>query len=71
MEVRHSAGWIQQSSTSDCEMEVSWLRSYKERCQRIDRVIVGSSQLIQDLISMDVEAFRQECSAPLKSTQVA
>jgi integrase len=43
--------------------EVTRLRSYKERCQRIDRVIVpffGSSRLVKDLAPKDVEAFRQE-----------
>lgn len=45
--------------------EVQRLRSYKERCQRIDRVIVpffGSNRLLQDLTAKDVEAFRQERS---------
>ena len=45
--------------------EVSRLRSYKERCQRIDNVIVpffGSHRLLQDLTAKDVEAFRQERS---------
>lgn len=43
--------------------EVRQLRSYKERCQRIDQVLVpffGSSRLLQDLTVKDVEAFRQE-----------
>jgi integrase len=43
--------------------EVSRLRSYKERCQRIDNVIVpffGSNRFLQDLTPKDVEAFRQE-----------
>jgi len=43
--------------------EVSRLRSYKERCQRIDKLIVpffGSNRLLQDLTAKDVEAFRQE-----------
>ena len=43
--------------------EVTRLRSYKERCQRIDKVIVsffGSNRLLQDLTAKDVEAFRQE-----------
>lgn len=42
--------------------EVSRLRSYRERCQRIDNVIVpffGSNRLLQDLTAKDVEAFRQ------------
>ncbi len=42
--------------------EVARLRSYKERCQRIDRVIVpffGRNRLLQDLTAKDVEAFRQ------------
>ena len=45
--------------------EVQRLRSYKERCQRIDRVIVpffGSNRLLQDLTAKDVEAFRQKRS---------
>jgi len=43
--------------------EVVRLRSYKERCQRIDQVIVpffGSNRLLGDLTAKDVEAFRQE-----------
>jgi integrase len=43
--------------------EVAQLRSYKERCQRIDNVIVpffGSNRLLQDLTAQDMEAFRQE-----------
>ena len=43
--------------------EVTRLRSYKERCQRIDNVIVpffGSNRLLQDLTAQDMEAFRQE-----------
>lgn len=43
--------------------EVTRLRSYKERCQRIDQVIVpffGSNRLLQDLTAKDAEAFRQE-----------
>ncbi|MDI3465647.1 MAG: hypothetical protein OJF50_004468 [Nitrospira sp.] len=43
--------------------EVRRLRSYKERCQRIDKVIVpffGTNRLLQDLAVKDVEAFRQE-----------
>ena len=43
--------------------EVARLRSYKERCQRIDKVLVpffGSNRLLQDLTAKDVEAFRQE-----------
>jgi integrase len=43
--------------------EVVALRSYKERCQRIDQVIVpffGANRLLQDLTAKDVEAFRQE-----------
>jgi integrase len=43
--------------------EVMALRSYKERCQRIDQVIVpffGVNRLLQDLTAKDVEAFRQE-----------
>lgn len=43
--------------------EVTRLRSYKERCQRIDQVIVpffGSQRLLQELTAKDVEAFRQE-----------
>lgn len=43
--------------------EVTRLRSYKERCQRIDQVIVpffGSNRLLGDLTAKDVEAFRQE-----------
>ena len=42
--------------------EVTRLRSYKERCHRIDRVIVpffGANRLLQDLTAKDVEAFRQ------------
>ena len=45
--------------------EVTRLRSYKERCQRIDNVIVpffGSNRLLQDLTAKNVEAFRQERS---------
>ena len=45
--------------------EVRRLRSYKERCQRIDQVIVpflGSNRLLGDLTAKDVEAFRQERS---------
>ena len=43
--------------------EVVRLRSYKERCQRIAKVIVpffGGNRLLQDLTAKDVEAFRQE-----------
>ncbi|MEO7862846.1 MAG: site-specific integrase, partial [Nitrospirales bacterium] len=43
--------------------EVTRLRSYKERCQRIDKVIVpffGGNRLLQDLTAKDVEAFRQD-----------
>ena len=43
--------------------EVIRLRSYKERCQRIDRVIVpffGTNRLLGDLTAKDIEAFRQE-----------
>jgi len=43
--------------------EVKRLRSYKERCQRIDQVIVpffGSHRLLGDLTAKDVEWFRQE-----------
>ena len=43
--------------------EVTRLRSYKERSQRIDNVIVpffGSNCLLQDLTAKDVEIFRQE-----------
>jgi hypothetical protein len=43
--------------------EVRRLRSYKERCQRIDQDIVpyfGSNRLLGDLTAKDVEAFRQE-----------
>jgi integrase len=39
--------------------------SYKERCQRIDKVILsffGSNRLLQDLTAKDVETFRQEQS---------
>jgi hypothetical protein len=42
--------------------EVTRLRSYKERCQRIDKVIVsffGGNRLLQDLTAKDVEAFRR------------
>lgn len=41
--------------------EVTALRTYRERCQRIDRVIVpffGANRLLQDLTVKDVEAFR-------------
>jgi integrase len=43
--------------------EVVRLRSYKERCQRINTVIVpffGSNRLLGDLAAKDIEAFRQE-----------
>src|SRR5215471_14714971 len=43
--------------------EVRRLRSYKERCQRIDQVLVpffGSNRLLGDLTAKDVEAFRQD-----------
>jgi len=43
--------------------EVQRLRSYKERCQRIDRFIVpffGGSRVLDDLTVKDVEAFRKE-----------
>lgn len=43
--------------------EVVRLRSYKERCQRIDQIIVpffGKNRLLGDLTAKDVEAFRQE-----------
>ncbi len=42
--------------------DVVRLRSYKERCQRIDTVIVpffGPHRVLQDLTATDVEAFRQ------------
>ncbi|HMU55419.1 MAG TPA: site-specific integrase, partial [Nitrospira sp.] len=43
--------------------DVTRLRSYKERCQRITQVLVpffGSNTLLQDLTADDVERFRQE-----------
>jgi integrase len=43
--------------------EVRRLRSYTERCQRIDRVIVpffGKHRLLTELTAKDVEAFRQD-----------
>ncbi|MDK2744248.1 MAG: site-specific integrase [Nitrospira sp. BO4] len=43
--------------------EVKRLRSYKERCQRIDRVIVpffGKHRLLSELTAKDVESFRQD-----------
>ncbi len=43
--------------------EVQQLRTYKERCQRIDHVLVpffGSNKLLHDLTVNDVEAYRQE-----------
>jgi integrase len=45
--------------------EVKRLRSYQERCQRIQRVLVpffGRNTLLQDLTAKHVEAFRQERS---------
>ncbi|MBA5868381.1 MAG: tyrosine-type recombinase/integrase [Nitrospira sp. CR1.3] len=52
--------WVEEYKTIE---EVVRLRSYRERCQRIDRVIVpffGSNQLLGNLTAKDVEAFRQE-----------
>jgi integrase len=52
--------WAEEYKAID---EVTRLRSYKERCQRIDNVIVpffGSKRLLHDLTAKDVEAFRQE-----------
>ena len=52
--------WAEEYKTIE---EVARLRSYKERCQRIDQVIVpffGSHRLLGDLTAKDVEAFRQE-----------
>src|SRR5262245_52394365 len=46
--------WAEVYKASD---EVTRLRSYKERCQRIDRVIVpffGGHRLLQDLTAQDV-----------------
>jgi integrase len=52
--------WSEEYKTIE---EVVALRSYKERCQRIDQVIVpffGANRLLHDLTAKDVEAFRQE-----------
>jgi integrase len=52
--------WAEEYKTIE---EVIRLRSYKERCQRIDQVILpffGSTRLLGDLTAKDVEAFRQE-----------
>ncbi len=49
--------WAEEYKAID---EVTRLRSYKERCQRIDNVIVpffGSNRLLQDLTAQDMEAF--------------
>src|SRR5215467_3880187 len=51
--------WAEEYKTLE---EVKQLRSYRERCQRIDQVIVpffGNNTLLQDMTAKDVEAFRR------------
>lgn len=58
--VRTMGQWAEEYKAVE---EVVRLRSYKERCQRIDRVIVpffGRHRLLGDLTAKDVEQFRQE-----------
>jgi len=54
--------WVDEYKTIE---EVKQLRSYKERCQRIDQVILpffGRNRLLRDLTAKDVETFRQHRS---------